>query len=140
MALKVSKVNVWAASMLDKPGQLAAKLAVLKDAGVNLEFVVARRKSGKPKGGVVFVTSLKGAKQIKAAKGAGFKLSKSLQSVRVEGYNKAGLGAALTSALAEAGINLRGLSAAAIGRKCVSYFAFDKPADATKAVRILKKL
>jgi hypothetical protein len=57
----------------------------------------------------------------------------------VEGADKAGLGAKMTNALAEAGINLRGLSAAALGRRGVSYFAFDSAADADAAIRVLKK-
>ena len=42
--------------------------------------------------------------------------------------------------LAEAEINLRGLSAAALGRRCVCNLAFDTAGDATKAARILRKL
>jgi hypothetical protein len=45
----------------------------------------------------------------------------------------------MTEALAGAGINLRGISAAALGRRAVSYFAFDSASDADNAVRILKK-
>jgi predicted amino acid-binding ACT domain protein len=57
----------------------------------------------------------------------------------VEGPDRAGLGAKMTDVLAGAGINVRGISAAAIGRRGVSYFAFDSAADADTAVRILKK-
>jgi hypothetical protein len=32
------------------------------------------------------------------------------------------------------------LSAGVAGRKCIAHLAFDKAAEATKAVRILKKL
>jgi hypothetical protein len=42
-------------------------------------------------------------------------------------------------ALAGAGINVRGISAAALGRRAVSYFAFDSAADADAAVRVLRK-
>jgi hypothetical protein len=45
----------------------------------------------------------------------------------------------MTRALAAAGINLRGVSAAALGRRTVTYFAFDSAADADNAVRVLKK-
>jgi hypothetical protein len=44
----------------------------------------------------------------------------------------------MTAALAQAGINLRGLSAAVVGKEFVAYFAFDKPSDGSKAARILK--
>jgi hypothetical protein len=46
----------------------------------------------------------------------------------------------MTQALAQAGINLRGLSAAAIGRRCVVHLALDSAADAAKATRVLKRL
>jgi hypothetical protein len=51
-----------------------------------------------------------------------------------------GTGAAMTQALAAAGINLRGVSGAAFGRRFVAYLALDRRADAAKAVSILKKL
>lgn len=140
MALNVTKVDVWVGSIKDRPGALAEKLGTLADAGAQLEFVIARRAPEKPGTGVVFVTPLKGAAQLKAAKKAGFRKTRSLQSVRAEGTDKPGLGAKMTQALAEKGINLRGLSAAAIGKRFVAHIAVDKAADATKAVRVLKKL
>ena len=140
MALKLTRVDVWVASTKDRPGGLAGKLAVLADAGAQLEFLIARRAPEKPGTGVVFLTPLKGAAQIKAAKKAGFRKTKSLHSVRIEGQDKPGLGGKITQALAAAGLNLRGLSAAVIGRRFVAYLAVDTSADASKAVRVLKKV
>jgi len=140
MALKVSKENVWVASMKDQPGQLAKKLCALADAGAQLEFVIARR-AAKGKGrSVVFVTPLTGAKQCAAAKKARFRKSKSMHSLRVEGADKPGLGAKLTGALGEAGINLRGVSAAVVGKRFVLHIALSSNDDANKAGRILRKL
>jgi hypothetical protein len=140
MALNVTRADVWAASIEDRPGGLAEKLAALAEAGAKLEFVVARRASEKPGSGVVFLTPLKGAAQVKAAKKAGFEKTKSLHSLRVDGPDRAGLGAEMTQALAQAGINVRGLSAAAIARRCVMHLALDSAADAAKAMRLLKRL
>ena len=140
MALNVTRADVWAASIEDRPGGLAEKLAALAEAGAQLEFVIARRASERPGTGVVFLTPLKGAAQIRAAKKAGLEKTKSLHSLRVEGPDQAGLGAKMTQALAQAGINLRGVSAAAIGRRCIMHLALDSAADATKAVRLLKRL
>ena len=140
MALKVSRVDVWAASLKDRPGALAEKLAPLAEAGANLAFVIARRTEKKPGTGVVFLTPLTGRQQLAAAKKAKLKKTKSLYSVKAESPDKPGLGAKITAAIAEADINLRGLSAAAIGRKCIMYMAFDKAADAAKAARVLRKL
>ena len=140
MAFKIDRVDTWAASMKDKPGQLADKLEALAEAKVNLEFVIARRAPEKPGTSVVFVTAIKGAAQARAARKIGFKKTKSLHTVRIEGPDKKGQGAKITRALGTKGINLRGLSAAAIGKKFVAHIALDKAADATKAVRILKAL
>ena len=140
MTMSVSRVDVWAADVEDRPGGMAEKLEALADAGTNLEFVIARRRPEKPGQSVVFLTPITGAKQIRVAKKVGFAKTTSLHSVRIEAPDKPGLGAALSRQLAEAGINMRGLSAAAIGRKCIVHLAFDTTADAAKATRILKKM
>ena len=139
MAYSVKKVDVWTGEIADRPGGLAEKIESLSSAGANLEFIIARRAADKPGTGVVFVTPIKGTKQKSAAQGTGFASTDSLHSVRVEGPDKAGLGAKMTKAISEAGINLRGLSAAALGRRAVSYLAFDSAADANSAVSILRK-
>ena len=140
MKLEISRADVWAATMEDRPGGLAEKLNALADAGGNLEFIVSRRTPEQPGKGVVFVTPIKGAKQVKAAQAAGFQKSDSLHSVRLEGSDKPGLGAKMTKSLAEAGLNLRGVSGASFGRRFVAYLALDSAEDATKAIAVLKKL
>ena len=140
MKLKVSRTDTWASTIDDRPGGLADKLAALAAAGANLEFVIARRAPEQLGSGVVFVTPLKGAKQVKAAEAAGFQKTGSLHSLRVEGVDKPGAGANLTRALAEAGINLRGFSAAALGKRYVTHLALDTDLDATNAAAVLKKL
>ena len=138
--MKAERVDTWAVNIKDKPGGLSAKLEALAAAGVNLEFVIARRRPEKKGQGVLFVTPIKGAAQCRAARKAGFDKTKSLCVVRVEGANKKGVGAAITAALADKGLNLRGLSAAAIGRKFVAHVALDKSPDATAALRVVKGL
>ncbi len=140
MKLKVSRTDTWAATIEDRPGGLADKLAALAAAGANLEFIIARRAPEQRGSGVVFVTPLKGAKQIKAAQAAGFQKTETLHSLRVEGADKPGMGAKLTRALAEGGVNLRGLSGAALGKKYVTHLALDTAQDASKAAAVLKKL
>ena len=88
--MKTQRVDTWAAAIKDKPGALAAKFKALSAAGVNLEFVIARRSPEKRGAGVVFVTPIKGPKQCGAARAAGFKKTKSLHTVRIEGLNKRG--------------------------------------------------
>jgi hypothetical protein len=137
--LKVRRTDVWAASIPDRPGGLAGKLEALAKAGANLESVVARRTPERKGRGVVFVTPITGA-QLRAAKKAGFKKLPQMHSVRIEGADRKGVGAKMTAALAKAGINLRGLSAAAMGGRFVTFLSCDTAAAANKAVRVLKRL
>ena len=131
--MKTSRVDTWVASIPDRPGGLAAKLKTLASGGVNLEFIIARRVGDDNRKGLVFVTPITGAKQIGVAGSSGFTRTSSLHTVRVEGVNKSGQGERMTTALADAGLNLRGLSAAAIGTKFVCYIALDTEANAAKA-------
>jgi hypothetical protein len=139
MPYTIKKVDVWSGEIADRPGGLSEKLATLSDAGASFEFLVSRRAADKPGTGVVFLTPIKGSKQKSAAQSAGLATTDSLYSVRVEGPDRAGLGTKMSRALADAGINLRGISAAALGRRAVTYFAFDSAVDADTAIRILKK-
>ncbi len=136
MRVDVSRVEVWAVSIKDRPGTLAEKLEALAQAEVDLEFAIARR--AKPGKSVAFVTPIKGPRQIRAARKAGFEKTKSLHGVRVATGNKPGFGAELTKRLADAGVNLRGLSGAAIGNRAIFHLAFDSSDDANKAKRLLK--
>lgn len=135
----VERVDVWAATIKDKPGGLANILAGLRDAGADLDFIVARRAPDQPGKGVVFVTPLRGDREVRAASALGFDVTRSLHELRVEGENKPGVAAALTEKLAKAGINLRGFSAAVIGTRFILYIGLDTNEDAEKAAAILKK-
>jgi hypothetical protein len=139
MPYAIQKVDVWAGEIDDRPGGLAEKLEILAKAGASLEFLISRRTPESPGKGVVFLTPIKGAGQKKAANEAGLSMS-SMHSVRVEGPDRPGLGSKMTRALADAGINLRGVSGAALGRRSVSYFGFDSADDAAQAIRLLKKV
>jgi len=139
MAMDVSRVDVWVGEIADEPGGVSAKLEALADAGADLEFVIARRAPDKPGTGVVFLAPVKGAAQIKAAKAAGLKKSATMAPLRVAGPDKPGIGARLTRLLAEAGVNLRGLSAARMGRKVVLYLSFDNKAASAKAAKVLRR-
>jgi len=140
MALKVSKVDVWTGTIEDRPGGAAATLDALSQAGANLEMVLARRAPEQPGKGVLFVSPIKTGKAVKAAQAVGLGKPTGIHSLRIEGGDQPGLGAAICRALAGAGISFRGLTAIAIGRKFVSYVACDTAEDAIRAVQVLRKL
>ena len=138
MGMKAEKTDVWAASMEDEIGGLSNMLGGLSDAGVNLDFVIARRSPDQPGRGVLFVTPLEGDDQIAAAKELGFNITRTVSSVRIEGDDKPGAGAEISKKLADAGLNLRGFSAAVLGGRYIVYIGLDSEEDADKAVEVLQ--
>jgi hypothetical protein len=139
MTMKVEKIDIWAAEILDKTGGMAAALAPLVAAGVNFSFVIGRRGADKPGTGTIFVGGLEGEHQIKAAELAGFVKSDDAHGLRLEAPDKPGLLHGVAMDLATAGINLRGVSAAVIGSRCAIVLAFDGAADRDKAAKALAK-
>ena len=139
MELTIERVDVWAASVEDKVGGLGHLLAGLRDAGADLDFILARRAPDQPGKGVVFVTPLRGDAEIAAAAELGFKMTSSVHSVRIEGDNRRGVASELTEKLRAAGINLRGFSAAVIGPRFIIYIGLDSSEAAAKAAEILQR-
>jgi predicted amino acid-binding ACT domain protein len=139
MDLSVERVDVWAAPIQDRPGGVAELLKGLQKAGADLQFLIARRAPEKPGTGVVFVTPLQGEREVRAASQLGFNVTQSLHSIRVMGQDRAGILAELAQALAEGGINLRGLAASVIGSQFIAYMGVDSLADCDKAIDILSR-
>ena len=140
MKLKVSRAEMWSATIDDRVGGAAAVLDPVAKAGGDFDFVFARRAPEQPGKGLLFVLPVKGAKVVKAAREAGLAKAEGIHTVRVEGSDKPGAVAAITCALASAGISFRAFSATAVGRKFSGYLALDSAGDAAKAASVLKKL
>lgn len=137
MDLLVEREDVWAASVDDKPGALAAKLSALTEAGADLDFIVVRRAPEKPGTGVVFVTPLRGDREVRAAAAAGFQVTSKLNSIRVEGPNEPGVAAKVAKVVGDAGINMRGFSAAVLGTRFVVHIGVDSAEDEEAVVKLL---
>ena len=138
MALQIKTVDVWAGEMQDQSGALARVLEALAAGGADVDCVIGRRQPDRPGSGVVFVSPVSGKRAQTAARAAGISPANDIGTLRVEGANKQGLGGRITRAIADAGLNLRGVSAATIGNKFVAYFGFDSAADAARAAAVLK--
>ena len=137
--LIVNRVDVWAASTVDKPGGLSGILKGLYEAGADLDFIIARRTPEKPGEGVVFLTPIRGDAEVEAASTLGFNLTSSVAAVRVEGDNVPGAAAGLTDLIADAGINIRGFSLAIIGPRYIAYIGFHSIEDADAAVNLIQE-
>jgi hypothetical protein len=140
MAIKASRNDVWMAVIDDRAGGAAEKLEALAKAGADLEVVFARRTPEHAGQGILFAGPIEGAKVTRAATEAGFKRSDNIHGVRIEGADKAGLGAKIARTLADAGISFRGMQAQVIGKNFLSFIACDSEDDAAKAVKALRKL
>jgi hypothetical protein len=126
--------------MQDQPGGLARILEALANARASVDCVIARRQPDKPGSGVAFITPIKGKKAQESARAGGVNPAQGIATLRVEGSDKPGLGAKIVRAIADANVNLRGVSAAVIGNKFVAYFGFDSADDAAKAAKALKSV
>lgn len=138
MSYRISKEHVWAGVIDDRPGALAEKLQALSLSGLDLELIIGRRDwSGR---GLMFISPLRTMDEIDSAETAGFSKDQSVRTLRIEGPNEAGLGAKIARALSEAGINMRGFSAAALGERSVTNIAFDEDETANRAREVLAKV
>jgi hypothetical protein len=140
MGFKLDRVHVWAGEVADEAGGVMSKLALLAQAGSNLEYIYTRRNSDKPGTGVLYVAPVTGPLQVRAAKSAGLRETDTPVVLRVEGDNSQGLGHRLTQQWAEAGLSLHGLMMSVLGSKFVSYVSFDTVQDANRAAAILGDL
>jgi hypothetical protein len=138
MAITVKKVDLWRKVVENKAGSLAEILAPLAKLGSDLQVVVGYGDAADPGKATVEVFPVKGRQGSKAAKEAGLAAS-SAAALMVEGDNRPGLGHAIASKIAEAGINIAFLSAQGLGKKFVAVFGFQNAGDANKARALIKK-
>ncbi|MEW6251904.1 MAG: hypothetical protein AB1716_14770 [Planctomycetota bacterium] len=135
---RISKEHVWGGVIPDRPGALAEKLQALAAGGLNLELIIGRRDwEGQ---GIMFISPLRTLEEIEIAERAGLAPKDNMVTLRIEGPNEQGLAAKIAGALAAAGINVHGYSAAAIGERCVTNVAFDNDSDTARAREVLLKL
>ncbi len=138
MSYTISKVDVWAADIPNRAGTLSGVIESMADSGAMLEFMIARKVNARTSR--VFIAPIKGAKLQRAAKKAGLVRAKGMHSLRIEGPDRPGLGTKITQAISEEGINLRGASAAAIGRKAVFHIAVENEKDLKSAITVVRKV
>lgn len=139
MKLKVTKSEMWRATIADRPGGAAAVLGPVAQAGANFEFAFMRR-APETGNGLLFVLPVKGRKAVAAAQAAGLAPAGDMHMLGIEGADKPGTTAAIARAMGEAGINFRALSATAVGRNFRAFLALDSAEDAARAAAALKKL
>ena len=138
MSVTVKKITLWRREIENKPGSLAAVLTPLAGAGADLQVVMGYRHPGHESEASIEVSPVTGKKATKAAQDAGLGASV-IPTLLVQGENQPGLGAAISKALADAGVNLAFLVAQVVGDRFSAVIGFDNPEDAAKASSMVKK-
>lgn len=138
MPVQVKRITLWRKELENRAGSLSSTLEPLANAGTDLEIVMGYCYPGDRAKAAVELYPVAGKKTVAAAQGAGLAVS-SIPAVLVQGDNRAGLGHAITKAVAEAGVNLDFLVAQVIGRKFSAVLGFENDGDANKANALIKK-
>jgi len=138
MAAKVKRITLWRKELENRAGTLAETLDPLAKAGADLQIVMGYCYPGDRTRAAVELFPVSTKKATAAAQGAGLATA-GISALHVEGDNRAGAGAAITRALADAGVNLDFLVAQVIGRKFSVVLGFGNDAEADKATVLIKK-
>jgi len=139
MALQIKPVTLWRIEVPNEPGVLARTLEPLAKANANLQVVMSYRFPGDRTRGAIEVAPVTGARSSKAAQAAGLSES-GIPALRIDGDNRAGLGHAIASALAEAGINIDFVVAQVSGNRHSTILGFDNEESLRRAAPILKRV
>ncbi len=89
MKFKVSRADMWSATIEDQPGGAARVLDPVAKAGANFDFAFARRAPELPGKGLLFVLPVKGAKVLQAAQAAGLAKAEGIHTVKSGGREPA---------------------------------------------------
>jgi hypothetical protein len=135
MAISVKKIPLWRREVPNRPGMLAQTLEPLSRSGANLQVIMGYHLGDKA---IIEVFPVSGKKGTAAAQLSGLAQS-GPPALLVQGDNRAGLGATLAGAIADAGINIHFLVAQVLGNRYSAAIGFGSDDDATRAVSIIKK-
>ena len=138
MAVTVRKIAVWRTEVDNRTGALAQMLETLSAGRGSLDVVMGYRIPGQHERAVIEVWPVSGQKMSQAAEAVGLRPSET-PTLLVMGDDRPRLGHAMARALADAGINMVFLVAQVVGRRYSAVFGFESPADADRAVGLLKK-
>ena len=133
---QVAPIEIWVKEIRNRPGELAEILSRLHVAGSHLEVVVARPHDAGSS--VVFVAPLLSESEVRAAHLMGLEVSENMHALRIAGPDDAGLGARITRVLADARLNIRGVTGAAMGGRMVLYVRFENRDDKQRGLEALR--
>jgi hypothetical protein len=131
----IRRIDYYYVSVPDKPGEAARILSALQQAGVNL-LGASAFPHGARRSQLDLITEDSGA-LTKAAKSAGLKLSKKKGGFLIQGEDRPGAIAEITSKLADAKVNVTSVQAFCAGSGRYGGMLWVKPPDMRKAAKAL---
>ena len=138
MAVSVKRITLWRKEVENTPGVLADVLEPLARAGADLQVVMGYRFPGNESRAAIELYPVSSKKSVAAAEEAGLSAS-SIPTLLVEGDNRPGLGHAIASAIADAGINLGFLVTQVVGERYTSVIGFETEEEASRAATLIKR-
>jgi hypothetical protein len=134
MAETIRRVDYFYIETPNRPGEAARALKALKDAGINLLAF-----SGFPKGRRAQLDFIPAdsAALVKAAKGAGWKLSAKKSGFLIQSEDRPGAVADILTKLADAKINVTAVDAVCAGADRYGAILWVKPPDLKRAAKAL---
>ena len=139
MDIKVKKVKLWRTEVPRRAGALASALEPLAQHGADLKVIRVRAAPGRTKRNIVEVYAGEGQRAAMVARAAGFSQAPAT-AVLLQGDNRPGFAYEVANAVAWAGIGVRDYEAGVVDRRFSSTLTFESESDATKAVRIIRKV
>jgi hypothetical protein len=137
MSYVIENGEVWVGEYLDRPEGLAQFLAPLAGVGADIEFMLTHRVRQRDGRVLVFLAPLNTGPQRRAAQEVGMKRAIKMNTLLVEGPDRPGLLYRLARSIGQAGIRIRGVSAAARGSEVIIYISFYSPEDSSRARLIM---
>jgi len=134
MAEMIRTAQYFKMQVPDKPGEGARRLAVLRDAGVNLLAYSGFPRNRRAQLDLVPVDAMAFTHAVKLAK---WKVQGPKVCFLAEGDDRLGAAADLTAKLAEAKINVTAMEAVCAGQGRYGAIFWVKPRDVKKAVKAL---
>jgi hypothetical protein len=132
---EIRAVDYYYMSVPDKPGEAARILSALRHAGINL-LGVSAFPHGLRRSQLDLIPE-DSAAFIKAAKGAALKLSKKKSGFQIQGEDRPGAIAEITSKLADANVNITSVQIFCAGSGRYGGMLWVKAADLRKAAKAL---
>jgi hypothetical protein len=132
---EIRRIDYYYVSVPDKPGEAASILSALNQAGINL-LGASAFPHGARRSQLDFIPE-DGAALVKTAKSIGLTLSKKKSGFLIQGEDRPGAIAEVTSKLADAKVNITSVQVFCAGSGRYGGMLWVKPPDMRKAAKAL---